>query len=241
MIKPIISRVGGKWYCCKKVLAHFPTDYDIYIEPFVGGGSIYFNSPKKGMEVINDLDSNVIDIYQVCKEKAFEIEAKTYTQEDYTRLKEEPALDVRTKLTNKLITRRLSFFGIGKFNSENATISASFCNKYKKYHERLQDTLICNKDYKEIIATFDSPSSFFYLDPPYENSSKTVRGNIYCDIDLDELKQILTCIKGKFLLSLNDSERVRNLFNEFTIDIVPTSYFGRTKDRKVNDLIIKNF
>jgi DNA adenine methylase len=241
MIKPIIGRTGGKWYCCKKVLVHFPTDYDIYIEPFVGGGSIYFNSPKKGMEVINDLDSNLIDIYQVCKEKAFEIEAKTYTEEDLTRVKEEPALDIRTKVINKVISTRLSHFGIGNFDKNRNTISPSFVKRCKQHHERLQDTLICNKDYKEIIATFDSPSSFFYLDPPYENSNKTVRSNEYCDIDLDELKQILTCIKGKFLLSLNDSGRVRNLFNEFTIDVIPTQYAGRAKDKKVTELIIKNF
>ena len=241
MNKPIVHRIGGKWYCCKKVLSHFPTDYDTYIEPFVGGGSIYFNSPKKVIEVINDLDSELVDIYQVCKERAFQIEAKTYTQEEYTRIKEEPDIDLRTKITNKLIISRLSFFGIGNFNNDNSTISPSFCNKYERYHERLKDTLICNKDYKEIIATFDSASSFFYLDPPYEDSNKTVRGNLYTDIDLDELKQILTHIKGKFLLSLNDSERNRNLFKDFTIETVSTSYCGRKKNKNVDDLIIKNY
>jgi DNA adenine methylase len=241
MIKPIIGRVGGKWYCCKKVLAHFPTDYDTDIEPFVGGGSIYFNSPKKENEIINDLDSDLVDLYKVCKEKAFEIEAKTYTQEEYTRLKEEPTFDSRTKIINKIILTRLSKFGIGNFKSSSPSISTSFVNKYKQHHERLQGAIICNKDYREIISTFDSPSSFFYLDPPYENSNKTVRCNLYTDIDLEELKQILTSIKGKFLLSLNDSERIRDLFKEFTIDIVPTSYFGRVKDRNVNDLIIKNY
>jgi len=241
MIKPIIERVGGKWYCCKRVLSYFPTDYNVYIEPFVGGGSIYFNSPKKGIEVINDLDSNLIDIYQLCKERAFEMESKTYTQEDYTRIKEEPTSTLRSTITNKLLLTRLSYFGIGKFRLGRSSISTSFCNKFHQHHERLQDTLLCNKDYKEIISTYDSPSSFFYLDPPYENSNKTVRGNVYGDIDLDELKQIVTCIKGKFLLSLNDSDRIRNLFNEFTIDVIPTSYSGRIKERKVNDLIIKNF
>ena len=239
MIPPISRRTGGKWYCCKKVLAHFPTTYDTYIEPFVGGGSIYFNSPKKEIEVINDLDSHLIDMYQVCKEQAFEIEAKQYTLEEYTRLKE-PTPDLRTKLTNKIIVTRLSHFGIGKFDHPNRNISTSFVNKFKQHHLRLQDTMILNKDYKEIISNFDSPDSFFYLDPPYENSNKTVRCD-YTDINLEELQQILTNIKGKFLLSLNDSERTRDLFKEFSIDLIPTSYFGRKQDRKVNDLIIKNY
>ena len=241
MIKPIIRRVGGKWYCCKKVLAYFPTDYDTYIEPFVGGGSIYFNSPKKEIEVINDLDSDLVEIYQVCKERAFEIESKTYTQEDYTRIKKEPTFDLRTKIINKLIITRLSMFGIGNYFESRSNISPSFINKYKQHHERLQETVICNKDYKEIISNFDSPSSFFYLDPPYENSNKTVRLGVYNDINLDELKQILTNIKGKFLLSLNDSVRIRDLFKEFSIEVIPTSYFGRIKDRNVNDLIIRNY
>jgi DNA adenine methylase len=241
-MKGIIARTGGKTACCKKVLAYFPTTYDSYVEPFVGGGSIFFNSPKKDIEVINDLDSNLIDIYRVCKERAFEIEPKVFTEEEYERLKE-PSIDLRTKVINKVLLTTLSKFGLGgKFNIYRTTVSRSYCNKFKKQHERLENTIICNQDYKDIIFTYDSPSTFFYLDPPYENSAKTVgKLGSYTDIDLDELKQIVTCIKGKFLLSLNDSERIRELFKEFTINEVPTVYFGRVKDRYVTDLIIKNF
>lgn len=238
-IKPLKPRNGGKWYCHKKVIAHFPVGYTLYAEPFVGGGSIYFNTPHCETEVINDLDSTLINAYRCCKEEAFYIEAKTYTEEDYNQVKKEQPVTDRDKIIREMKLARLSFFGIGNFtdHKKRNIVNEQVNKKFIQQHKRLQHTTICNKDYKEIITTYDSPSTFFYLDPPYENSNKTVQE--YTDIDLEKLRDVVCTIKGKFLLSLNDSERTRELFKDFHIDTIST-YYIRSK-RYVNELIIKNY
>ena len=48
-----IGRWGGKHYSRNKILSYIPDNYDTYVEPFVGGGSVYLNLEKNGKEIIN--------------------------------------------------------------------------------------------------------------------------------------------------------------------------------------------
>ena len=111
-----------------------------------------------------------------------------------------------------------------------------------KYNERLKDTIILNKDYKEVIKKYDSPQSFFYLDPPYSMSEKKK----YYDnqhININELYELLKNIKGKFLLSYDNSAEIKELFKEFNIIEIITIY-SRTQNlenREKIELVIKNY
>jgi len=64
-----------------------------------------------------------------------------------------------------------AFNYIGSDKSK-AIIQSNFSNNELKH--RLKNTIILNKDYKKLIKEYDSPLTFFYLDPPYEES-----GNLY--------------------------------------------------------------
>jgi DNA adenine methylase len=109
---------------------------------------------------------------------------------------------------------------------------------YPKYRERLKDTIILNTSYENVIKEYDSPTTFFYLDPPYENSKKTTSSR-YESIDYTQLRDTLKSIQGKFLLSINDSPFIRELFKDFTIEEVETRYC--LKQRRVVELLIKNY
>ena len=70
-LKPLTARVGGKVLLKKKIVDEYfpsPGTYSTYVEPFVGGGSIYFYKNKDNhKEVINDIDQDIIDIFKVFK------------------------------------------------------------------------------------------------------------------------------------------------------------------------------
>jgi DNA adenine methylase len=66
-LKPLVKWSGGKSDEIKLFEKYFPTEYDIYLEPFIGGGSVYFNIvPKRA--VINDVHHDLIDFYQNVKD-----------------------------------------------------------------------------------------------------------------------------------------------------------------------------
>ena len=89
---------------------------------------------------------------------------------------------------------------------------------------------------------YDSPNSFFYIDPPYEGSDKEHYENSY--IDYEELKDYLDRLRGKFLLSINDSPYIRKLFKDYDITKVKTRYTDPLKggqSRVKIELLIKNY
>ena len=62
-----ISWIGGKKLLRKKILEQFPEDYDRYIEVFGGAGWVLFGKEKKGMEVYNDINSELVNLYRCVK------------------------------------------------------------------------------------------------------------------------------------------------------------------------------
>lgn len=79
----------------------------------------------------------------------------------------------------------------------------------------MKNTTVLNQDYKTVIKKYDNANAFIYLDPPYENpNSKLYREE---DMDYEEMARFLRNVKGKFLLSINDSPNIRNIFKEFNI------------------------
>jgi len=241
----LIKRQGGKFYSCQKVIAEFPSEYNCYVEPFVGGGSIYLNTKKIENEIINDLDPMLIDLYIQIQEDYLLFESIVhgrYSEEDFYRIKKEPIFSNLSKIARNYILSHISHLGLqNTFNIplslRSGDVNIGIIKDFSKVHERLKNTIIHNENYHKIISKYDSPTTFFYLDPPYENSSKLL--SHYKDINLEALRNQLKEIQGKFLLSLNDSENNRELFNQFTI--IPLDTLYKLRKRKVTELLIKNY
>lgn len=230
---PIINRLGGKYFNHKYFTHLFP-DAKIYVEPFIGGGSVFVNKKKKyEIEVINDLDGRLINFYKYMKDTPdAESVDGNYTKEQFLNLNLDDPIDYFKRM-------RLSFRTPKMFNTLRTYINHS--KKHFKYiHENLKDVEIYNLDYLDIIDKFDSVDTFFYLDPPYENSVKTIKTKdlTYTDIDLSILANKLKTIQGKFLITLNDSDVTRDLFKDFNITTY-TAYYARTK-KYYTELIIQN-
>ena len=95
ILNPIVKWSGGKKDELKHIIPHIPKDYSIYIEPFIGGGAVFFNqNPKKA--VINDVHKELIHLYQSVK--------NGHSNEIYKFMKEHPNeektyYEVRDKMT----------------------------------------------------------------------------------------------------------------------------------------------
>lgn len=243
----IVGRFGGKSRLKKEIVDnYFIKNYQnmIYVEPFVGGGSIFFYKDKSKEEIINDKDNNIIIIYRGIKKYNSDIIENiinnTYTKKEFEIVRDYEPKNSFEKFIKTFILFRTSFYALLKSYSNRSKISANL-NCYK---ERMKKVKIYNKDYKYIIDKFDSPNTFFYLDPPYEKS-KGLYENF--NLPIVDMFNILSNIKGKFLLSYNYSEEAIKLFKNYNIKIIDTTYqnFETSKikkaDRIVKEILIYNY
>jgi DNA adenine methylase len=243
-IKAFMARTGGKSKLKKLIVDDiFPRNYQsmIYVEPFIGAGHVYFYKDPSEQEVINDLDKDVVQIFKGFKKyNGDDISAcinGNYNKKIYKQIKESKETTPFDKFIQKLLQYKLSFFGAGKSFGSKESIHSNYENNYK---DRLKHTTILNKDYKYLIKKYDSHNTLFYLDPPYENSDKLYTHD---NVSIDEVYNLLKNIKGKFVMSYNDSSRAKELFKDYTIKKVKTKYAsGDTGGQQVpkTELIITN-
>ena len=66
MNTPIIPWVGGKRRLAKHILPCFPA-HKFYVEPFCGGAALFFSKDPSTVEVLNDINGDLINLYRVVK------------------------------------------------------------------------------------------------------------------------------------------------------------------------------
>ena len=88
-----------------------------------------------------------------------------------------------------------------------------------------------------------SLTPFFYVDPPYLGFEDYYGEGIFNRSDFELLREIMSSLKGKFIMSINDVEDIRKMFKAFKIESVSTSYTvaGGNKKVKAGELLISNY
>ena len=246
---PVFCRVGNKTAIKKIVTEEIPTDYDLFVEAFAGAAVIFLNQDLENKKsILNDLDKDLMEGYKSIK-KGITLDENTFTfsnnakvQEDFYKKKHSNHND---KFIAEVIRTCSTFGGKGKGKAYKPITQGNFRKKIKnakKQKDFFKNTRLFNTDYKNIIKKFDGNKTFFYLDPPYEKSDELYKND---SIDLNEMSNLLKKIKGRFILSINDSPNVRNIFKDFKITSLEVrGAAGENRDlgsaiRK--ELLIKNY
>jgi DNA adenine methylase len=240
-MKPFFCRIGSKAKIANKLLKLFPK-HSIYVEPFIGSGALLYAKQPSDVEVINDLDKNVINNFKMLKNADINIENYNLrtTLEAMNKLVNSKPINKTDKLLKELYMSCNTFSSTGKGKIYKQSSGIQKISKIRDYKNRLKDVKIENKDYEYIIKNYDSKNTFFFLDPPYENSE-----NLYDEgsFDFENLRDVVSKIKGLFMITLNDSKYIRTIFKDFIIKEMIVKGFGTkgigTKDRK--ELIIMNY
>ena len=227
-----------------------PKEFNKYVEPFVGAGDVYFkmNLDPNTPAVINDLDSEISTAFKILKNNPSidNIDRfKTMSLEQVRAFMKKSSSSPIDKLAKIIYDLCATFSGIGQGTKiyKNPNIEPKL-RKIPKYAEYMKNTKVLNQDYKSVIRNNDSKDTFFYLDPPYESSKGLYSKS---EFNYEELANVLSKVKGKFVLSLNDSANIRNLFKQFNIRGITVGGGGTnqpmqsigSKPRK--EVIIKNF
>ena len=229
----MISYIGGKSRMAKWICEYIPENIETYVEVFGGAFWVYIKGnihekPKLKKVIYNDKNifmSNLFVCLQNPKEFAKQIkdiepqqkEFFEYCQEQLNIIKNYniPFEMPSTKIASQYVYVATQVFSGSKIlESKFIDLKGKYNSKFDAFRNRLNKTEIIEKlenitrsenlDYTDIILKYDSPTTFFYVDPPYWKTE-----NYYSNHDFDSEDHLTLCthlkkIKGKFALSYYD-------------------------------------
>jgi DNA adenine methylase len=245
-LRPFFCRVGGKTRLAKTIVKMMPAESTIttYVEPFVGAGSVFLRRPPAAINVINDLDGDIYDLFcDIPLVKSLNDLDFTSDEDTFYRLK---ALDTKVplqRLYRNLYLSRHSYNGTRhKYGLKVRKDNYKLLKKnFQKYQEKLENTIILNQDFRKVVADYDGDDTFFYLDPPYSQQCKEWGYEFGADITPAMLLEVLLSIKGKFIMSYDLSDDNVALFQKhFRIEVVETKYQARGQLVK-KEILIMNY
>lgn len=248
-----IPWIGGKKLLRNEIISRFPKETPSrYIEVFGGAGWVLFAKEKssKQLEVFNDLNSELINLYRCVKFHAEEVQKEC----EYLLNSREMFMDFQNQLNARGLTdiqRAARYLYIIKvsYGADRETYGTHSKNVYyavnmlKDISERLKNVVIENKSFDNLIKVYDRDNALFYLDPPYYKTEKYY-GDLFNKDDHIKLRDILMNIKGKFILSYNDCEYIRELYSDdcfFIEEVTRNNNLVRNNQEKYKELIIRNF
>lgn len=242
----MFPRIGAKSRLKKRITQLIP-DHSTYVEPFVGGGSVFLYKTPAKREIINDKDEDVYNTWKDMKEIGEKMTEYDWTgsQTTFERLRKQTVFATpEERLYRNLYLPAFSYAsncqGYLKAR-EGYTVKKYQTSKFK---DRLREVEIFNEDYSEMLNRFDSDNTFFYLDPPYSTEKKTT-GWTYKSIPITTLKYRLDRLQGKWLLSLNKSPNHIDLFKDYKIEEVKLTYPTKRKSdgrcEEITELLIRNY
>lgn len=222
-MKAIVKYPGSKWKLADWIISFFPPHHS-YLEPFFGSGAVLFSKPRSHIETVNDLDNNVINLFE-CIRKDPEKLAKMiyltpYAREVYERAYKEVPEDKYEAALNFYIRLnmghgfRTNGEKVGWKNDiqgrERSYASQDWCmlpDKVIQAAERLMGVQIENRPAAELIPRFNFKNVLIYCDPPYVLSTRHGKQYKY-EMDSkahEELLSILVKHKGYVIISGYDT------------------------------------
>ena len=260
LVMPVVKWVGGKRQLITEIDKYIPSHFSTYYEPFLGGGAVFFYlQPKKA--VVNDINKELINLYQVIQDNVEEL------IEDLKKHKNEPDyfysireldrdLEVYKKLTPVERASRIHYLnktcynGLFRVNSQGQfnvpfgryknpnIVNEITLRAVSNYFNSAKITFKCC-DFEEAVKGARK-GSFVYFDPPYDPVSDTSSFTGYDKGGFDRqeqkrLKKLCDKLDDrgiKFLLSNSETEFILDLYRDYKIEIVQAKRSINSKGNK---------
>jgi DNA adenine methylase len=254
-VRPVAPYVGGKRSLSKRLVQIIDsTPHELYAEPFVGMGGVFFRRTRRPRkEVINDISSDVVTLFRLLQRHYQQLldvlKWQVCSRAEFERLVSlDPSrLTDLERAARFLYVQRASFGGKVASRSYGITLTGSarfdltkLVPMLEDVHERLCGVDIERLPYPDLIARYDTPGTLFYLDPPYHGTEDFYGKGLFSAGDYEVLRGLLSGIQGRFVMSINDTPMIRETFAGFTLTEVPVNYRVSGKVTPARELIITN-
>ena len=248
--KPFVKWAGGKRQIIDKLKEYVPEEFDIYYEPFVGGGALLFElSPKKA--VINDCNKELMNVFECIKDEEKFVKMCNELNHYEASHSEEFYFEIRNKDRDKakfkkivdykraartIYLNKACFNGLYRVNSKNE-FNVPFNKKEKittydgqnlgiiHSYINFNEVTLLSTDFEEAVSAAKK-GDFIYFDPPYDSDAKIFTS--YTDSGFDREEQIRLAKvfkeldkKGCYvMLSNHNTILINDLYKDFNIHVI---------------------
>lgn len=225
-MKAIVKYPGSKWGIADWIIRFFP-EHRTYLEPYFGSGAVFFNKPRSNIETINDLDGNVVNLFEWIQKDPEQLARAIYWT-PYARSAYDEAVKSKPKDGLQRAVRFCVKLNQGHgFRTSDAKVGwkvdvqgrerayaardwASMPERILQAAERLRGVQIENRPAIELMERYNDDKVLVYLDPPYMGSTRSGRRQYEHDMmGMDEHLRLLLAArrhKGPVLISGYESE-----------------------------------
>lgn len=245
-----IKWVGGKRLLRSRIMAEFPADISCYVEMFGGAAWLLFAKERHAeLEVYNDLNHNLVNLFRCVKyhgnalqeELKWCMVSREFFQEslaDY----QNPNLTDLQRAARFFVLVKCSFGAKMQDFSGSRVSLANTIKNLERFQERLKYTVIEQMDFEQLIKLYDKAGTLFYADPPYYQAENYYK-NEFAEADHIRLKNLLTGIKGRFVLTYNDCPFIRELYQGYPIAAIErqNNITAMSTGAAYREVVIKNF
>lgn len=216
---------GGKTYLAPKLVPYFPKQYVHRVHPYAGGLSELFSWPCEGIsEVVSDCNGELTNFWQVlqdeklfarfkrivqtipCSQHEFEI-AKGVATRRYDPVTSAVAFFVRIRQSRQGLGKGFATLAKTRHRGGMNELASAWWNAVDgldAVYERLRRVIVLKSDAIKVIKQQDGPDTFFYLDPPYVQETRTTKDSYEFEMSDDQHIELLTAlmsVEGHFMLS----------------------------------------
>lgn len=248
-----IGWVGGKSRLANSINEIIKTiPHTTFVEPFAGSGAVYFKKKPADNEILNDINPSLTHFYKQLKGGIDLKNCKTNINKEEFKKAQKKIKNGNGSMCDFLKVNKNSFaMNMNNYTTYKCAFKDPSCgikkiiNNKEEYDDRLKNTRITNKDYRDIVRETDSQQTLYYIDPPYTKSSKSYKTDL-TQVTPEKVANTFKNIKGKAIISFDDNSKVRNAFKGKGYKFLPieTKYSlnSKSKNRRGNkELIITNF
>lgn len=252
--KSFLAWIGGKSQLTDKIIPIMP-EHHCYCEVFAGAAWLLFRKQPSKVEIINDINSDLVTLYRVVQNHLEEfiryLKWLLVARDEFDRF----MMQEVSTLTD--IQRAVRFYYIAKTGYGARIVNPTFGiaqsrpsrfnlvrvgEELSDAHIRLHQVYVENRPYEQVITRFDKPDTLFYIDPPYFGCEGYYGKGLFSREDFTRLRDLLASVKGKFIMSINDTPEIRELYSQFIILEVPTKYtVSAHANKSVTELLILNY
>jgi DNA adenine methylase len=254
-VKSPLRFPGSKSKVLKKLQPFLNTPHIEYREPFVGGGAIFFGKVKAQENWLNDKDLNISNFLEVMKndaENLCELVSRTtptieiWQKYRLDNINEEIELSSLERAFRFLFFNRSNYSGIYNANPIGGINQLSqykidcrwnprlLCSRILQCSKKLERVRITNFDFREVI-TRNGENVFMMIDPPYYHKGSSLYPVFMSNEEHIELSNLIRQSEHSFLLTIDDCEEVRNLYNWANI-IIPENWHYTVNSKKKDNL-----